>query len=170
MSLFKDSNLDCNCPWMECAHHPQALCPDKASEVDCPNHDESHAAHYLGEGSLGDDVHICTGCASALMNVFMDEIVDLMQDLHEFVPKWLYPLESMCRHTYKSRLVQGGWEKPQADADAILALAYVVVTLDDYRGKSIPTSLIIRLSNTKKKVTDITNAYELGEKGVGVHE
>lgn len=170
MPDFTDSDIPCNCPWLGCRIHPDGLCNRTAAKMDCGNPDHLHHVHYLGEGSLGEDVHICTDCAGVLMCTFLDDIVDLMQDLTEHVPQWMTPLESMCRETYKARINSGGWEKPQRDAAAILALAYAVVCFDDYHKKEIPPPLIARLTALKKTVSSIASAYKLSEKGVGVHE
>lgn len=157
------SDLPCNCPWMECAAHPNGLCSGRAAVAPC--RDSSHAPHYLGDGSLGADIHICKECGTVLLNVFKEEILILMQDFTEHIPVWLKPLENMCRESYQAN-GQAGWIFPQVDALAVLSLAFIVVALDTKN--SIPVELLERLAVTKAKTQGIARAFDMSDSDVKV--
>jgi hypothetical protein len=166
---IKDSDLDCNCPWSECSEHPGGLCAKRAAVVKhCPNPD-CRKDHYLGDGSFAEDIHLCIPCSEALLHVFYDEIQSFMQKLTRYVPRWMEPLEDMCRTAYQNKFdarIGGGWVQPQRDAQAILALAFLVMEMD--KNKRVPTELIQGLIDLKKRVRGIVQAFKMDAKHVGV--
>lgn len=171
---IKDSSLSCNCPWMGCAAHPQALCQAQAAAVTIDGDNPDHE-HYIGDASLAGDIHLCVACSEVLLNVFGDEILTYMQDITRYVPDWMRPLETLCRKSYIEHLTRpnpngGGWMRPQNDALAILTLAFLVLQQDPGGADAIPTAHIVRLTVLREKVQSIIDAFKMDGQHVGVSE
>ncbi len=166
---MKESPLDCNCPWLECAAHPDRLCSSRALVIECGPDCTNDHGHYLGDNALGKDIHLCRACAETIADIMVEEIPSLMAAFSAYVPYWMKPLEILVKHAYQAKIRRGvGWTMPQLDAHAVLALAYIVAVLEE--SGELPGELLDRLASTKAKVSSFTLAYNLGEKEIQVHE
>ena len=119
--------------------------------------EDCHDVHFLGDVSLGEDIHICTGCADAIVRVLLDELLALMQDVSHIVPPYLKPLETFVREVYKTSSTSLGWLLPQDDAMAVLSFASAVFHIE---ADKTPIELIERADALAMKIIQISKAFE----------
>jgi hypothetical protein len=160
---IQPTDVSCNCPWMACPHHPGALCSGKAGVTHFEGCSDDH---WLGDGTLGPDIHLCQKCGEAILNFFSEDILKLMQDLTEHVPEWMEPLEAMTRVAYKTAMANAGWVNPQRDAAAVLTLAHIVCIVEP----AVPKPIVDRITAHLDRLNDLTQAFHMSGKETGVHE
>jgi hypothetical protein len=122
---IKETDTPCNCRWMACSVHPQSLCTNHAQAWLCKNCTD---LHYLGDGTLGEDIHICVPCSLTVLDVYTEEIPRFMGALNGHVPAHLSHLHDFVRRSYMANIDEVGWWTPHEDAFAVLSLATVILT------------------------------------------
>ena len=157
-----DSHIPCNCTWMACPGHPAALCAKSSAILTCDCVDQ----HFLGDRTLGEDVHLCTDCGQAILDFFTKDICKLMSDVAPYIPDWLTPLDSFVRKTYKGAILSGGWVQPQQDAAGVLCFAHSICVLEP----RVPPDLRHRITQTIERLVGITEAFHMSGKETGIHE
>lgn len=162
ISKIKESDVLCNCPWMECTNHPGSLCSNKSVYIDeCPN-PGCKKQHWLGEGSIGEDVHICVACSTAMLKIIKEDVPNVMQKFTKYMPKWMGPLNDLLREAYKDKQ-DIGWVKPQKDALGVLTFAYIITRFDSKGGdtpKTIPVELLVQLADVKKRLSELIRSFK----------
>ncbi len=148
----------CNCPWMGCPVHPQALCTGTADTMECGNPECPLGEHPIGEHTLADGMHLCRPCGHALVHIFAHDVPKLMQEFQPYVPEWVKPLDAFVCRAYKAPIERGiGWELPYVDACAVLVLACITEELDtEHR---IPRLLLLQLLHLQGQILEITEAF-----------
>jgi hypothetical protein len=157
------TDVSCNCPWLACTAHPGSLCNGKAGVT---KFDGCADDHWLGDGTLGPDIHLCQKCGEAILHFFSEDILSLMQDLTVHVPGWMEPLEAMTRIAYKTAMLNAGWVNPQRDAAAVLTLAHIVCIVEP----GVPKPIMDRITGALDRLADLAEAFHMSGKETGVHE
>lgn len=156
-----ESDSPCNCPWMECPEHKESLCQHHAATLDRCLDPECKSTHFVGDGTLGDGIHLCMPCVDGVFDFLVTELTRFMRDFSEFVPKEVAPLEQLLIEYYIRKLNNPGWLNPLRDAHAVLCFAHTVLVYTYYHQseKQIPVDIVLRLSELTQKMHGIREAF-----------
>lgn len=143
--------MECNCTWPLCPVHTGSLCSNEAFERHCEGCDR---VHFIGDIRLGDGIHLCVDCGTAIANILFVELTLLMEDIGNHLPVRLRKISEIIAEHYTNVAKESG-KKPVMEA--IVVLGFAALLSCDPTAK-ITTEEILRIEDIVHRLSTLQDS------------